>query len=195
MVNDINYMALEVSQIDMFTPAECSEIIKIGKSKNMAMASIAGEKDKPSEKHVRQSKVSWLTPNLWDTNWLYRRIVERTKVINDQYYKFDISGVQPLQFTEYDCNYEGHYNWHFDGMREESSDKVRKLSLAIPLSPNTDYEGGDFVVRGSDGAETALQQSPGTAIVFPSFTLHKVNPVTKGKRYSLVAWLVGPEFR
>jgi len=34
----------------------------------------------------------------------------------------------------------------------------------------------------------------GTVIVFPSFLKHRVTEVTRGKRYSLVQWLNGPDF-
>ena len=35
----------------------------------------------------------------------------------------------------------------------------------------------------------------GSVIVFPSFVWHRVKPVTKGVRYSVVAWYGGPPFK
>ena len=35
----------------------------------------------------------------------------------------------------------------------------------------------------------------GSVIVFPSFVWHRVTPVTKGTRYSLVLWTCGQPFR
>jgi PKHD-type hydroxylase len=38
-------------------------------------------------------------------------------------------------------------------------------------------------------------QEKGDIIVFPSFMVHGVEPVTKGKRFTVVTWLVGPYFK
>ena len=40
-----------------------------------------------------------------------------------------------------------------------------------------------------------LPKEQGKLILFPSYVLHEVKPVTKGERYSLVAWITGPQFK
>jgi len=78
-------------------------------------------------------------------------------------------------------------DWHTDfaGTRP-----FRKLSVSIQLSDPEDYEGGDLeLLYGTEPQK--LDRSRGALIVFPSFMLHRVTPVTRGARWSLVAWLLG----
>ena len=57
---------------------------------------------------------------------------------------------------------------------------------------NDDYEGGEFNFF---DCENLIKEKTGTIIVFPSYAVHKVNPITKGTRYSLVVWFVGEPFQ
>jgi hypothetical protein len=69
----------------------------------------------------------------------------------------------------------------------------RKLSLVIPL--NYGYEGGELHVDVGVDYNAQEEAQTGDAVVFPSFTMHHVTPVTKGTRYVAVGWLKGPHFR
>ena len=60
----------------------------------------------------------------------------------------------------------------------------------MQLSKSDDYRGGDVLVR-----DIQLPREQGDITVFPSFLEHQVEPVTYGKRYSLVLWLYGPHYR
>ena len=90
------------------------------------------------------------------------------------------------------------YDYHQDGdgvttydtpENNWTNNKTRKLSMSILL--NEDYEGGDF--KFYDDEETALKEkSKGSVLVFPSYMQHCVKEVTKGNRYSLVVWFLGP---
>ena len=75
--------------------------------------------------------------------------------------------------------------------------RVRKLSMTILL--NDDYEGGDFqfATYAKEQCEVVTPEynKQGTVIVFPSDMEHRVLPVTKGTRYSLVTWFLGPPFQ
>ena len=96
-----------------------------------------------------------------------------------------------IQFTEYDSAYDGYYDWHIDtGGKELSSN--RKLSMSVQLSDPSEYEGGELqVVKETN----VLKKNRGSAFIFPSYLLHRVTPVTKGTRYSLVCWISGHPFR
>ena len=79
---------------------------------------------------------------------------------------------------------------------------VRKLTVVVQLDDGGDYVGGDLeVLRFGSDAPSAIEvpaeamRQRGTAIVFPSYVLHRVTPVTAGQRRTLVGWLVGPRFR
>jgi PKHD-type hydroxylase len=96
------------------------------------------------------------------------------------------------QIACYSSDVQGHYDWHIDlGTGRFSR---RKLSLTVQLSPADAYDGGDleFHLRGLDRARMRQQ---GSLIAFPSFHEHRVTPVTRGERFSLVAWVDGPPFR
>ena len=74
----------------------------------------------------------------------------------------------------------------------------RKLSMTIQLSDPDDYEGGDFVFNVNQIGQSPDREQlrkKGTVLVFPSFIMHGVKPVTKGTRKSLVSWIEGPTWR
>ena len=74
---------------------------------------------------------------------------------------------------------------------------TRKLSLTFLLSePNVDFEGGDFqIVLAQENQAQTIEMKKGRIIAFPSFVLHRVTPVTKGERKSIVIWVEGPKFK
>jgi PKHD-type hydroxylase len=73
---------------------------------------------------------------------------------------------------------------------------VRKLSISIQLTNPEEYEGGELKLYDGDEDKTnVMDKTQGTLIIFPSYVLHEVMPVTKGTRNSLVAWVTGPQFK
>jgi PKHD-type hydroxylase len=141
---------------------------------------------------VRKSKLFWI-PKTHEWKDLYEKIMDIIRQANNEFYKFEISSIsEDIQYTEYDAEYEGHYDWHLDiGPGCESS---RKLSMTVQLSDESEYEGGTLEFK--SGTDTkVITKKKGTAIIFPSYLLHRVNPVTKGKRRALVTWIEGPPFR
>jgi PKHD-type hydroxylase len=69
-----------------------------------------------------------------------------------------------------------------------------KISLSIQLSDPSEYEGGDLEFTWGRSSKFAPKEK-GAMVLFPSYSLHKVHPVTKGKRRALVLWAHGPAFR
>jgi predicted 2-oxoglutarate/Fe(II)-dependent dioxygenase YbiX len=109
--------------------------------------------------------------------------------INHQFWKFDITHSNQTEFLMYDVN--GKYEAHVD-IFHIHSDETRKLTALAIL--NDDFEGGKFFIQ--NGYEKLYPpQEKGDIIVFPSFMVHGVEPVTKGIRYTVVTWLVGPYFK
>ena len=125
-------------------------------------------------------------------DWLYDRIWSAAQECNRLFFCVDIAGVEAnIQLARYDGSDLGFYNWHTDfaGIRP-----LRKLSISIQLSRAEDYEGGELELM--YGAEPQkLDKTRGAFLVFPSFMLHRVTPVTKGTRWSLVAWIAGTRWR
>jgi len=68
--------------------------------------------------------------------------------------------------------------------------------MTVQLSDSKDYEGGEFqFYNGNEDPEIPPIQEQGSILVFDSRMYHRVAPVTKGVRYSLVSWILGPHFR
>lgn len=109
---------------------------------------------------------------------------------NFEAWNFDINRSNQCDYLKYDK--DGHYCAHIDTFLTKNSKECRKLTVLAFL--NDDFEGGRLYLQ--DGEEKYYPpQEPGTVIVFPSFMLHGVEPVTKGVRRSIVTWLVGPWFK
>jgi PKHD-type hydroxylase len=173
-------------QEQVFTPEECKVIIDLGK-KNLQDALINNENK--HNKDIRDSKISWISPGNGN-EWIFQRLTDVLINLNDQYFKFELFGfAEGLQFTQYTAP-GGKYREHVDSMY---NGKIRKLSMTVQLSDEGDYEGGDFIIN--QGEEKTLPKNQGTLFAFPSYVLHGVKPVTKGTRYSLVAWISGPQFK
>lgn len=152
--------------------------------------------------NIRKSKVVWMGEdfnNQFQTFDLIRKVYNTVDELNRQSFKFNISEVEPLQITKYDSNDQGFYSPHMDAGQNQQF-ITRKLSFVIQLSDPSDFEGGEFgyFVGGNKTVlnETAPQAiEKGMIILFPSFILHGVEPVTKGIRYSLVGWCLGERFK
>lgn len=171
----------------VFLPHECATIIALANQTELDKAQTYAEVQ--SDK-VRNSFVKFMFPN-GDNNWIFSRMTDAINEVNAQYFKFDLTGMeQGLQFTKYSAPAE-HYDWHVDRGHLSAT---RKLSVSVLLSDPSDYKGGALEFKFGRDAEKAPQEH-GLGVFFPSYTMHRVAPVTKGTRYSLVAWVSGPPFR
>jgi len=141
-------------------------------------------------KDVRVTNIMWLD-DMEAILPAYQKIQNIIHQINNTRYKFNISMLEPLQYGEYNSNEGGHYDWHYDTFLRHPGNNVRKLSFSIGL--NDDYEGGELEFFSSDG-DIKYKTEKGKLIMFPSFISHRVNPVTKGTRKSIVGWVHGPNF-
>lgn len=172
----------------VFTPEECARIIDIGESKIPQKASVINES--ADNKGIRDSTISWLNPSD-DMEWAYSRITGIVTNLNSRFFNFDLFGfIEGFQFTKYQPP-GGKYGRHIDKVLGGT---IRKLSIVIQLSAPEDYEGGELVILNSEPG-IKVNKSQGYMTVFPSYTLHEVTPVTKGTRYSLVAWIAGKPFK
>ena len=148
---------------------------------------------------IRRSDVVWIGPELAEKNDMMEivyKVWDTARMLNDQFFQFDLTHAEYLQLTRYQSSEGGFYKHHLDIAAEEWIE-CRKLSVAIQLSHPNEYEGGDFHF-GTMGnlfeAEPHLKER-GTMIAFPSYCQHAVMPVTRGVRHSLVGWLRGPKFK
>ena len=177
-------------------PDICNAIIEIGKT-GFKEARVGGNgQEGVLDKTIRKSQVSWLVKPFKYLN-IYHPIQKLIADINNRFYGFDLFTHENFQITKYDEKNKGKYDPHIDGIYDDAPPNglVRKLSVSIQLTSAEYYEGGNLVFpddKDSFNVEDAKEQ--GTAIFFPSYLKHGVEPVTKGIRYSLVCWSVGPNF-
>ena len=140
---------------------------------------------------LRRSRVAFLGQEQKNA-WLYQRLWAAVEVCNPQCFDVDVSSVEPnVQVARYDSADSGFYDWHYDF---GPSRPLRKLSISIQLTSSADYDGGDLELLYGN-VPHQLDRTRGAFIIFPSFMLHRVTPVTRGVRWSLVAWILGRRWR
>jgi PKHD-type hydroxylase len=176
-------------QEEVFTPDECKQIVTLGNTLDKIVAEVDALAPK-KDVVVRKGKIAWLPINA-NSQWIYERLTSATMSLNTQFFNFDLFGFsENLQFTEYKAP-DSHYNFHID---KAYLSIPRKLSIVVQLTDPKKYEGGELQIS-TQSNPTNVHKSQGTLIAFPSYVLHRVTPVTKGKRNSLVGWTTGRPFK
>lgn len=142
----------------------------------------------------RRSQIYWIPKT---TEWIgiYESIMKMVGQVNKECFDFDITSLhENIQFTEYHESYQGHYDWHLD-IGWDVPNSNRKLSVVVQLSDPSEYEGGDLQFQTGGEDYQVADKKQGACIIFPSYLRHRVTPVTRGCRRSLVTWITGSPFR
>lgn len=182
---------------DAFTSEEIDHIVAYCEQQELESGTTFGGKTKEEIEQYRVSDIKFLERNA-ETAWIFDRLNFVLQSANEMFYGFEINGYDSIQFTTYKSDRQGRYDWHMDMALGELHDSInlvqtRKLSLTLCL--NDDYEGGEFQINaGREEFAESVPVKKGRAILFPSFIIHRVKPVTQGTRKSLVVWAVGPKF-
>ena len=149
---------------------------------------------------IRRSEINFFQPNN-DNRWIFNRMNGIVTELNNQFYGFNLNGYDAFQYTTYSSEEKGMYDWHMDIYLSDKNlpptmVEPRKLSAILLLNePGVDFEGGEFQIKqGVDECDETVFIKKGRVLAFPSFMLHRVAPVTKGIRKSLVIWVTGPKF-
>jgi PKHD-type hydroxylase len=177
----------------IFTPKQCQMIIKSGREEPKQTAEVGNEKnDKKGvlDTETRTSHISWIP--FKKMNDMYKDIEKIMKTTNGNHFGFDDMQITEMaQYTEYPEG--GFYDWHVDNDTNFAHEPpVRKISMTCLLSSENEFEGGDLELM-KEGKVAKLKQ--GHAIFFASFIRHRVTPVIKGNRKSLVMWFGGTPFK
>ena len=143
---------------------------------------------------LRTSTQNWLCWDHWIAGIMHNMFISA----NNDYFHYDLDHFDSgIQATRYEVGQE--YGWHIDA--GDSRDKLdernrlpRKLSMSLVL--DSEFEGGDLeIFHPPEHQIKTFATPPGTVLIFPSWVSHRVTPVTSGTRFSLVAWMDGPEFK
>lgn len=192
-------------------PRICNDIIRYGEeqAKQVALTGDFNPNNPLNQNDIsklyktRNSSIVWM-----NDKWIYREIIPYVNKANkDAGWNFEWINSESCQFTIY--REQQHYNWHQDSWpkpynRPQQKDHglIRKLSVTVSLADGNEYEGGDleFDLRNNNDSSSRVitskeARTKGSIIVFPSFVWHRVAPVTRGTRYSLVIWNTGWPFK
>jgi PKHD-type hydroxylase len=186
---------------NMIDPVTLEKIIEYCDSLILENSAVINKNDEgklilSTESKIRKSKIAMpsVTP---ENRWLFDQLMAIAEFVNDAHYHYDLTGFDHFQYTVYD-NPHDEYDWHTDmvygGDFPEGMVLPRKLSFSIILSDSSEFEGGEFQILTSVTPETC-EQKKGRVLAFPANVLHRVTPVTKGIRKSIVFWVVGPKFK
>lgn len=174
-----------------FTPEELDQIEAYCDALPQRKAIIGDKAEDEDFSDYRQSKVGWIS-NGPETGWFYDKMAWIARQLNAMFYRFDLAGfVEDMQFTVYDGEGD-HYEWHIDAGVNHNA--PRKFSLVLQLTDPNQYDGGELQIHTSK-EPTAVRRERGLVAAFPSYTLHRVTPVTRGIRKTIVVWVSGPPFR
>jgi len=204
-----NNLLEPLHSLNFLSKEEISKVFKELQSIPFEKGKVGNEESTKKEKStdVRSSQVKWI-PFFKEWEWLYQKINVLISAANQEAFKLDLRDMnENIQYTEYSSEYNGRYGWHLD-LGTEYPSSHRKISTTIQLSSPSEYEGGYLQLFNNSlnasnpedqkGLPHYLQNSPkalGTATLFSSFIPHRVTPVTKGVRKSLVIWVGGTPFR
>ena len=175
----------------LFTPEQCQMIINCGRRQKPQKAQIGMNRPGGGlDTKKRVTTISWIP--FKEMEPMYNQVNQFIQQANLNHFGFgDIQITEQAQFTEYPEG--GFYDWHMDcDVNMAHEPPVRKISMTVLLSPENQFEGGDLEVM-APGKKAKLKQ--GHALMFASFLNHRVAPVTRGVRQSLVMWFGGKPFR
>jgi len=175
----------------IFTPDQCRQIIECGHRQPPQTAQVGMNKPGGgTDTKKRVTTISWIP--FKEMEPMYRDLDKFIQTANENHFGFgDVRVTENAQFTEYPVG--GFYDWHMDcDVNMQYEPPVRKISMTLLLNDPSEFEGGHLEL-GAPGKFAELKQ--GHAICFASFINHRVQPVTKGVRQSLVVWFGGKPFR
>lgn len=172
-----------------FTPEEVQKIRAIWDDAKAIASKVNKSGSEIDREDLRRSQIMFIDGA--EHEWIYTKLAAACLQINTNRFKFDLTGFQTaLQLANYGP--DDFFEWHMDYGAGDISN--RKLSITVQLSDESEYEGGDLQFMINHNSVSA-PKTLGTAIVFPSYAQHRVLPVTKGNRLSIVGWIGGPPYR
>ena len=174
----------------VFSAAELAAIEKHGDALAHEKAELSGS---AATDTIRVTRVAWFKRDA-QTESIYRRMEEAVLALNSRFFHYDLSGLVDFQYAVYDGSESGHFDWHKDYGRSYGAEQQEPRKLTVSLQLSEDYDGCELQARSGNAIDTA-PKTRGTLIAFPAYVLHRVTPITRGVRKSLVVWAAGPEFR
>jgi PKHD-type hydroxylase len=176
---------------DLFAPAQLDALEQYCDSLPLEPAQLTRE----SSAGIRTTQVAWVFRN-GQTEDLYLRMEAIVLRLNADLFHFELSGLTTMQYAVYRQSEAGYFDWHNDygRYRGDPNQEPRKITMSLQLSDGATYDGCDLEVRAAHPLDVAPRDR-GALMAFRANALHRVTPITRGVRKSLVVWAAGPEFR
>lgn len=175
---------------DAFSQTDCARILALAAEAPSRAGGLVGG---VANADLRRAELVWLD-DCAGAEWVSDRLAQIVAQANREHFGFQIEDfAESAQLARYGAEALGHFSWHSDIGAGPVAQR-RKLTLVVQLSAPQHYDGGGLEIW-PDGSRQEAARTLGAAVVFPSFTLHRVTPVTRGMRQSLTIWAHGPAFR
>ena len=173
----------------IFTEKLCKEIIDLSSILKKEQGKISSKDARDYDKKRRDSTISWIPFNKMKP--MYADLIYLIQKINRNHFGFgNVQITEKAQIAEYSKGQ--FYHWHTDNSIDMVTEPpVRKLSMTLLLNDPSEFEGGNLEIAGKEMSH----MKQGHAAIFASFLQHRVTPVTKGVRKSLVVWFSGEPFK
>jgi PKHD-type hydroxylase len=170
---------------DALTSEECDALLAAAAATEPG-AGLVGES--VEDRTVRSAEVRDL-PFGGDVLPVQAKLVDAALRANELWWGFDLTHLQKMQVCRYGPGdrFRSHTDWG-------PGFTTRKLSIAVVLNDPAEFDGGEWVFT-SSSIDSVIRPERGMIMVFPSFLLHRVEPVRRGERWSATAWVEGPPFR
>lgn len=186
--------------VSVFTRPECDMIVREAMKGKLveALVQLEGEDHKVHQflDDSRRTKATGVDKFHPTIRFVYQRVIDTVYSANLQFWRYNLTRnphsnlIEHIQFQIYNASNLGHYTWHQDqSIRGELA--TRRVSVTIQLSDPDTYEGGNLQIK-SGKDEVNMSRNMGDAVIFPSYSLHRVTPVTKGIRASMAIWFHEP---
>ena len=171
------------------TKSQCEDLINYFEQNQSQDSELAGQYDK----NIMNKEVRNTEEMIYTDEKMLSKIKMVLELSNISTYHYNIQEMSSVKLLKYGVG--GRYKWHTDCGAKETS--TRKLTAIIQLSDENDYQGGDleFGITDKTGQNNyTATRKQGSIIIFPAFLSHRVTPITEGKRYSMLSWMLGDTF-
>lgn len=181
-----------------FSREECEKIKNSADANGWSEGLVGGQgpEGAPAVERKARSVVEQRVKFDQGTGYPLSKVLRVISEVNSGYWQFDLSGFA-YDDMPYLMRYTGprndKYDWHVDMGRFHSAS--RKLSFSLQLSDSADYEGGDLEFFNTLGSDKQAFRKIGVMVIFPSYWMHRIMPMTRGQRDVMVGWVHGPSYR
>ena len=188
-----SYVVVEPEPI--LIPQQCQQLIRLGQAEPQSDGTVMGDgKHSQKDYTARKNKVGYIPFD--KASKIYSDLLGWMQLVNRN--RFGFEGMEMHEAGQYSEYSKGDfYNWHMDvGVNATPTPPVRKISMSLLLNDPKEFEGGELEIfsrsfSGDTNDNFVFKLKQGQALFFASFHVHRVRPITSGKRKALVMWFGG----